>query len=204
MALHNYHDFYRSLPPAFVADAQGRPMHSWRTLLLPWIEQQSLFNAYDFAEPWDGPNNIRLSKTPLDLFVCPTAPRTNAAGTHYVFVTGPGTAFPGDRCTTFSDMQDGRANTILLAEADANISWAEPRDLNVESMSFAINDRSRPSISSRHPLGPAIVPADGIGAWRVTSGVSPATLRALVTIAGGEKVEVKTLIDRRLLVRSRE
>ena len=29
MALHNYHTSYRSFPPAYIADDQGRPNHSW-------------------------------------------------------------------------------------------------------------------------------------------------------------------------------
>ena len=32
IALHSYHEQYGSLPPAYVADANGRPMHSWRVL----------------------------------------------------------------------------------------------------------------------------------------------------------------------------
>src|SRR5687767_14136115 len=37
LALHNYHDVYGSFPPAYIADKDGRPMHSWRVLLLPYI-----------------------------------------------------------------------------------------------------------------------------------------------------------------------
>src|SRR3954454_16252831 len=36
LALQNYHDEYRSLPPAYIADAEGKPMHSWRVLILPF------------------------------------------------------------------------------------------------------------------------------------------------------------------------
>ena len=35
-------------------------MHSWRVLILPFLDQQSLYNQYDFREPWNGPNNIKL------------------------------------------------------------------------------------------------------------------------------------------------
>ena len=36
-------------------------MHSWRVLILPWLEQPQLFNAYNFAEPLNGPNNRKLA-----------------------------------------------------------------------------------------------------------------------------------------------
>ena len=40
LALHNYHDAYGAFPPAMVAAKDGRPMHSWRVLLLPFFEKQ--------------------------------------------------------------------------------------------------------------------------------------------------------------------
>ncbi|MCA9206080.1 MAG: DUF1559 domain-containing protein, partial [Planctomycetales bacterium] len=43
LALHNYHDTFGSFPPAYVADAAGRPIHSWRVLILPYIEQRGLY-----------------------------------------------------------------------------------------------------------------------------------------------------------------
>lgn len=44
VALHNYHDVYGSFPPAYIADKSGRPMHSWRVLVLPFMEQTLLYN----------------------------------------------------------------------------------------------------------------------------------------------------------------
>src|SRR6478672_5330638 len=41
IALQNYHDVYGSFPPAYVADANGRPMHSWRVLILPFAEHKA-------------------------------------------------------------------------------------------------------------------------------------------------------------------
>ncbi len=37
LALHNYHSEYNALPPAYIADSSGKPMHSWRVLLLPFV-----------------------------------------------------------------------------------------------------------------------------------------------------------------------
>src|SRR5260370_743998 len=38
LALHNYHDVYGSFPPAYFVDASGKPMHSWRVLILPFLD----------------------------------------------------------------------------------------------------------------------------------------------------------------------
>ena len=40
-----------SWPPAYLADRDGKPMHSWRVLILPFLEQQELYRAYHFDEP---------------------------------------------------------------------------------------------------------------------------------------------------------
>ena len=44
LAMHNYHDTYQSFPPAYTVDADGNKLHSWRTLLLPYIEQAALYD----------------------------------------------------------------------------------------------------------------------------------------------------------------
>src|SRR5262245_41674761 len=72
LALHNYHDAHGCFPPAWLADSQGRPMHSWRVLILPYIDQAALYNRYNFAEPWDGPNNVKLLDEIPPVYKCPS------------------------------------------------------------------------------------------------------------------------------------
>ena len=62
LAMHAYHEAYGCFPPAFVADTRGRPMHSWRVLILPFAGERALYEAYRFDEPWDGPNNRHLPR----------------------------------------------------------------------------------------------------------------------------------------------
>jgi len=191
MAFYNYHDAHGCFPPAYVPDAQGKPMHSWRVLILPYLEQRAVYNAYDFDEPWDGPNNRKLAgKLFGDPFHCPSGPHMGSSPvTDYVVIVGPHTAFPGSTCTSFDDFQDGRENTIILAEiADSDVHWMEPRDLDFHEMSFVVNDKGKPSISGPHPAGPMVVCADGIAAYNLSDRLRPETLRALITIDGGEEV----------------
>ena len=58
--MQTYRDTYKVFPPAFIADADGKPMHSWRVLLLPYLEQQVFYMRYRFDEPWDSPHNRSL------------------------------------------------------------------------------------------------------------------------------------------------
>ena len=78
VALHNYHDVYGSLPPAVVVDAHGKPMHSWRVLLLPFLEASDVYNRYDFNEPWDSPKNSRLANFMPMSYRCPRDRRLGA------------------------------------------------------------------------------------------------------------------------------
>ena len=89
LAMHLYAEEYGSLPPTFVADDDGKSMHSWRTLILPYIEEDALYAAYNFDEPWNGPNNRKLAEYIPDVFRCPA--EENEEYTNYLAVVGPHT-----------------------------------------------------------------------------------------------------------------
>ena len=57
LALHNYHDIYHVFPPAYTVDGNGKPLHSWRTLILPYLDQAPLYLKIDLSKPWDDPAN---------------------------------------------------------------------------------------------------------------------------------------------------
>jgi Protein of unknown function (DUF1559) len=160
--LRAYYAKHKHWPPAYIADKNGRPMHSWRVLILedsagPW------FDAYNFSEPWDGPRNRKLAHNMPPIFACPSDPPAKALSqTSYVAITGPGTAFH-DGQTGSADIPGDPGRTILIAEvAHSGINWLEPRDLDVNAMSFAINDPSRTSISSEHAeVGPIVAFVNG-------------------------------------------
>ncbi len=195
LALSNYRTEYGCFPPAYVADRDGKPMHSWRVLILPMIEQAEIHAAYRFDEPWNGPNNSKLlDKMPQIFHVCSEPASTSV--TNVVVIAGAGTAFPGSQSTRKEQFADGLNNTILLAEiANSDINWLEPRDLDVEQMSFRVNDPLRPSISTSRRTGPYVVFADRITGHRLASSLSEKALRSLMTIAGGEQMCVAEVAD---------
>jgi hypothetical protein len=97
-ALRNYHERYSCFPPPYIADADGRPMHSWRVLLLPFMDKADVFNEYRFDEPWDGPNNRKLAAriTSWEIyspFHChsdePASGKPDPLMTSYLAVVGP-------------------------------------------------------------------------------------------------------------------
>jgi type II secretory pathway pseudopilin PulG len=191
IAMHNYHDVYGCFPPAYIADANGKPMHSWRVLILPFVEGEHIYNAYNFNEPWDGPNNSLLSQIMPEVYACPDDPQ--APGTNktcYLGISGPGAIFNGDMRCTLRDITDGTENTLMVAEvAGANVNWMEPRDLDAGQMTGTINAPGGKDISSHHPVGASTLYADG-SVHFLPAELPSTTIRALSTKSGGELVIV--------------
>ena len=99
MALLQYHQANSCFPPAYVADKNGKPMHSWRVLILPYLSEDDLYNRYNFHEPWDGPNNKKLLKHRPYVYACPSDDENfltpGATSTNYVAVVGADAAWQG-------------------------------------------------------------------------------------------------------------
>ena len=189
LVLHAYHAAYGALPPAYIADEKGRPLHSWRVLILPFLEQQSLYDQYDFREPWDGPNNVKLLGNKPFMFECPSKHATGpgvSKFTSYVAISGPGMMFPGAETIRLDQVTDRPAETLMVVEVlNVQIPWTKPDDLDVQKMGSRVNDRKYPSISSNHPGGANA--ALGDAACRFLPDSTPAMLlKSLVTIARGE------------------
>jgi hypothetical protein len=166
LAMYNYHETFGSFPPAYITDENGRPMHSWRVLILPFLDQAALYNEYRFDEPWDGPNNRKLADTIVQIYNCPSddhgGNKNPSTMTNYVAIVGPETAWPGNGSTSYRDFGDGMSNTLLVVEvANSGIHWMEPRDLHVVQMAPTINAKSGQGISSRHTAGAHGLIADG-------------------------------------------
>jgi len=187
LALILYHDDHGSFPPPYIADDKGNPMHSWRVLILPYLDQRNLYKQYRFDEPWDGPTNRQLHDVVLKLYSCPSRPANQpATDANYVAVVGPKTTFPEDRCVRTADMIDGTSATILLVEVyNSGIHWMEPRDLHIHQMPMAINPAQGQSISSDHNDGANVSFADGSVRF-LRNDTSQATIRALLTRSGKE------------------
>lgn len=83
LAIHNYHDTFKSLPMAWwiqVPPANALNAQAWGTSILPFLEQQPLYDKYNknvMAVNQAGPAgqaNVALLQTPIPVFVCPSAP----------------------------------------------------------------------------------------------------------------------------------
>lgn len=200
LALLSYHASYGCYPPAYTTDFAGRPMHSWRALILPFAGENALFQTYRLDEPWDGPKNSRLAGRMPAVYACPAHSRPGYS--NYAVVVGPGTVFPGPSFVSFSQIRDPRA-CLVVALGDGGIPWLEPRELRVpafkamdwnqydqyvESTVKDLIDLRRQGLSgdNQHPEGANFLfsPVQ-VESWRYY-GRDGVTLRAMLTIDGGE------------------
>lgn len=182
LALQNYDAAYGSFPPAIVTDPDGQPLYSGRVLLLPFLEQRGLHDAFNKDEPWDSPNNKLITQQALNVFSDPSAPHSDVPGqTDFLFVTGKGTAFdPANKGFSMGDIKDGTSNTIAVIEVKGSgINWAEPRDIDF-SQPISLPAGNHPNIN-------LAVFFDG-HTEAISKGTPPATIRALSTCASNDVV----------------
>jgi hypothetical protein len=134
IALHNYHDMHGSLPPAVVKDKDGKPLYSGRVLLLPFLEQAALYEQFDKNKAWDSPENAALTQMAIPVFRDPANPSTDQDRSDYVFVSGPGTLFDGEKGVKFAAVTDGLSNTIMVISTSAGAdNWAAPTEWSIDT-----------------------------------------------------------------------
>ena len=186
LALHSYHDTYGSFPPAVTKNAAGEPMHSWRVLILPFLDGGPGDLDYRMEEPWDSPHNRRVTANTPAVFRCPGNDNGAKFGTtHYLALDGPQTVMNSQHPARLEEIVDGPAWTMMIVEGrDPGVYWAQPRDLEINvGTSFGPD-----GMSSLHEDGFHAVMADGTVRF-LSYWIGADRLRQLATIDGGEVVE---------------
>jgi len=171
LALHNYHETYGSFPPAFVPDEEGRPAHSWRILILPFIDEQKLYSEYRFDEPWDSPHNSTLADKIPSTYRCPSFAKSHRHHdletehslrmTNYVAISTAGAVFDGPRATSIKEIHDGTGKTLVVAEVrQHSVHWMQPDDVTPHEL---LSDLlySTQDVHANHIGGLHVLHADG-------------------------------------------
>jgi hypothetical protein len=193
IALLAYENKNHHFPPAYIPDKNGKPLHSWRVLILPYLDRKDLFEQYDFSEPWNGRHNRLLADKMPTIFGCPSN-HDSPNCTGYAMLVGPHAFSPGPTGRTLGEISaaDGTSATLMLVEAaDAKINWLEPRDLNIEEMTFHVGKDGK-ELSGHHAGGVVVSFCDGHQSV-IRPDIKPEMLKALTTVDGGEPVDENSL-----------
>jgi prepilin-type processing-associated H-X9-DG protein len=168
---------------AAIRDKDGKPLLSWRVAILPFLEQQALYNEFKFDEPWDSPHNKALAERMPMLYKCPSGTMANGLTPYQVF-TGNGAMFETDRGPGFPDITDGTSNTLMVVEAKAGVPWTKPDDVAFDPADAELMAK----LGSNHAGGFNALFGDGSVRF-LRGSIDLGMLRKLVTRAGGEVVE---------------
>ena len=184
MALQAYHQDHGRFPPAVVYDDKGVALHSWRVLILPYLDQESqmVYRAYDMTSAWNSPTNLRWANAAPSVFTCPCDSRAKGGETSYLAVVGVGTVFEKDKVVKRKDIEDadGLASTLLVVESHGcAIGWSEPKDMDVSMLANGINSNVNGAVRGGHGSEAHIIDANGeVQSLDVTMSVDELTLMA--------------------------
>ena len=184
LALYAYADENGTLPPAYTVDDQGNRLHSWRTLILPYMGYASLYNTIDLTKPWDDLVNAKARESIVEAHQCPSSTATGNL-TNYLAVVGPDCAFTESEPRKFSDLKASLGNTICIVEvkADRAIPWMCPEDTQPEEVAELLRDEQL-----NHPGVMIAAFLDG-HTRTVSSDMDSESLHGLLTVSKDEKAE---------------
>ncbi len=160
IALHNYHDTRNTFPPGYcsfwradtgdagTAEDDLGPGWGWASMILPQLEQQSVFNAINFDLTLTYPANATAQLLRVGGFLCPsdatpiTVPVRDPSNTTTVYTVGaanyvgmygtgeiggaPGAGngmFFRNSRISFAQLTDGSSNTFAIGERSHNLSY---------------------------------------------------------------------------------
>ena len=181
LALHNYEQAHKALPPAYTVDANGRPLHSWRTLILPYLEQEPLYRSIDLSKPWNDPANAKALETSLPVFRCPEAVGPRNTTTYLAIVAPNGCLIPKES-RRLAEITDAHESTLMVIEAGEEnaVPWMAPVDAD-ESLVMSLG----PTTKLHHAGGTNACFVDG--GVRFLKANTPANVRrALMSISGND------------------
>ncbi len=98
LALHGYHDANNYFPPGYIdgnpagpntPDMDVGPGWGWAALILPYLEQNNVYNQINFNQGVGVGSNIAISQQSLPIFQCPSDPFQQAFPVYDSSFTNP-------------------------------------------------------------------------------------------------------------------
>jgi prepilin-type N-terminal cleavage/methylation domain-containing protein/prepilin-type processing-associated H-X9-DG protein len=163
LACHNYHDVNKGFPPGYLATGpytdgatDTAPGWGWAAFVLPYLEQQNLYQQIDFTQPVQASPAIQ---TMLPLFLCPSDlppqgaftltdatfnPVAPAAPSSYAATVGDDSSecdaatgngvFYRNSHTRITDITDGASNTVMIGDR----AWVQTQGIWAGAPSGAV------------------------------------------------------------------
>jgi prepilin-type processing-associated H-X9-DG protein len=182
LALLNYEDSHKRLPARAIFDKQGKPLLSWRVQILPYLEENELYQEFHLDEPWDSEHNKALiEKMPL-AYKHPEFDRPGM--TLYQAVVGKGCVFDGNEGMRLASISDGTSKTIMVVEAAPSkaVPWTKPDDWELDENNPVKN------LGGLMPGGIFNVLFVDCHVEGLTDTIDPRVFKSMLTRNGGEPI----------------
>src|SRR5262249_41816767 len=181
IALHHYHDTYDTFPPGGIewrppGDKTKRQL-AWNVFVLPYLEQENLYQQLDLTTPFDSPENAAAAATVLPVYLCPSCPlgtkpiegrgRSDYGGMYGERITTPNNPPKGvmiyDKPISIAMIPDGTAYTVIIGEDPGFPDGQWINGANIFDQAFAINHAPpwENDMRSNHPRGVNALFCDG-------------------------------------------
>ena len=208
LALQMYHEKQGRFPIGGIewrpAGNQTKRQLAWSAFVLPFLEQQAVYDRLDLSQPFDSSENAGGAAAVISVFICPTSVRgtrlvdgrgpCDYGGIYGERISGPNNPPKGtmlyDRALSSTDIRDGLSNTLMVGE---DTEWSDGQWINgrnIFDQAYAINAAPpfENDIRSHHPGGANTVFADGRVRF-LDETVSLEVLSSLCTRDGGEAID---------------
>jgi prepilin-type N-terminal cleavage/methylation domain-containing protein len=210
LALLEWHDAQEIFPTGCV---EWRPYGgttqrqlAWSAYLLPWIDQQALYDRLDLELPFDAAENAAAAAVRIPVYVCPSSRRGDAHSSQFAeTVRGPsdyGGIYgerilsqnnpPGgvmliDQAVAISQIADGTSRTLIVGEDTRHPDgqWINGRNLFDQAMRVNRAPLVENDLFSDHPGGAHGLAADA-SVHFLSEQTDLSALAAACTRAGGE------------------
>ena len=150
-ALLQYHKEHEAFPPAYSVDEDGKPLHGWPVLILPYLPAdervKTLIDEIRLDEDWCSEHNSNFYATQPQVLTCPSF---GDGGVVYKVVVGDKTAMG----TSMSTWKRKPSEVVLLIEAWHPLPWMSPCIFWDDSFDGAIYPNKLKKYDSKngHPI----------------------------------------------------
>ena len=188
LAVHNYHasEPENALPIIEPFDSRGRQMHSWATMLLPYVERKELFESIDRELPWQDEKNAKPFSQVVGIYRAPYSGYETHDADDYALMSYAGNirVLGPEVPKSMEGVTDGTSHTVLGGEVNEGfVAWGSP--LNLRDPARGIGRAGGFGGPSKGYT--VLLLLDG-SVRTVDADIDPRVLRAISTPAGGENL----------------
>jgi hypothetical protein len=185
LAAHKYNEVHHELPAGGTFDARGNGQHGWQTMLLPYMNQEALYNRINLKVPWNEPTNAEPFRTTVKDFLYPgIEEQTNDAGLALSHYAANVRLMGGGKPWSLDKLPDGTSQTMMAGEVwTAFKPWGDPTNWRDPARGLRTTPDSFGNPARRKVT--EFLMADG-SVRGVANTISREALRAVSTPDGGE------------------